>query len=113
MMKFVGKTMNDVKDIIFDFDEMLKSSFGFSNVSDVKISMDEYDYHIVWSISNFEWINEISISIEEDFYIRFKINGSQMEYDELTKKMESESNLVKKMIYEDIRTRLENSFRCY
>lgn len=112
MMKFTKNSMKDINDFTYAFDEVIKRCFGFLNVGPIAITMDNYDYKITWKIVNFEWISEISISIEEDFYVRFKIDNNQIEYDELKKMIENEQNLVKRMIYADLKDVLETSFRC-
>ena len=94
---------------ITEFENMLNNCFGRTNVTETKIIQTKYDILAKWDIKNNENINTILLAIEDDGYIRLKLDGAHTTYDDIKKNIDKEENIIKKMQWEA----LQNWFELY
>ena len=95
-MKIKATTMKDIAFAIENFKDIMIDSFGDANIN-FTLTQDTYDLLMKVNIKNNEVFEYVSIAIEEDGYVRLRINNQQLTYDELRKKVEAAENFIQKL----------------
>lgn len=96
IMKIKATTMKDIAFAIENFKDIMIDSFGDANIN-FTLTQDTYDLLMKVNIKNNEVFEYVSIAIEEDGYVRLRINNQQLTYDELRKKVEAAENFIQKL----------------